>query len=218
MRVKQINPKFEEPNSSRFDPSFNCWVLYSRYGGYQGYLMGAVDELFIQTNVSDYHSKVEVVNTCLKHGYFGYGNFAISYLPQSNTSSLELMKGEEIPNQTICNRKNWSNTVMDKKWFHIPSLGRSIDLNLASDIIWNNKFIGSKNEELFTSVFLGTSVAASDGYGVCHNEIAIKSDKDRQELYACFPGIPIKLCLNNDVVAKVEDSKVLEPVDDPIGF
>jgi len=95
MRIKGMNPKFEEPNSNKFDPNFNCWLLYSRFGGYQGYLMEAIDELFTNTNVSDYHSKSEVIDACLKYGYFGYGNFTISYIPQSNTSSLKLMKGEE---------------------------------------------------------------------------------------------------------------------------
>jgi hypothetical protein len=95
MRIKQINPKFKEPNSNKFDPNFNCWLLYSRFGGYQGYLMEAIDELFINTNVSDHHSKSEVIDACLKYGYFGYANFTISYIPQSNISSLKLMKGEE---------------------------------------------------------------------------------------------------------------------------
>jgi len=71
MRIKPINPKFKEPNSNKFDPNFNCWLLYSRFGGYQGYLMEAIDDLSINTNVSDYNSKSEVIDACLKHGYFG---------------------------------------------------------------------------------------------------------------------------------------------------
>lgn len=95
MKFRTINPEFEEPSSNKFDPDFSCWVLSSRFGGCQDCLMGAIDELFINTNVSDYYSRSEVIDTCLKYGYFGYGNFSISYLPQNNTSSLTLMKGKE---------------------------------------------------------------------------------------------------------------------------
>ena len=94
MRGKKVTPNFEEPASSKFDPDFSCWVLSSRFGGSNGCLMNAIDELFEHTNASDYYSKSEVINTCLKFGYFGYGNLAIYYLPPSNTSSLNLMEGK----------------------------------------------------------------------------------------------------------------------------
>jgi hypothetical protein len=94
MRGKKVIPKFEEPASSKFDPDFSCWVLSSRFGGSHGCLMNAIDELFEHTNASDYYSKSQVIDACLKFGYFGYGNFAIYYLPQSNTSSLNLMEGK----------------------------------------------------------------------------------------------------------------------------
>ncbi len=95
MWIKRVLPKFEEPISSKFDPDFPCWQYFSRFGGGITYLMPAVDELFDHTNASDYYSKSQVIDACLKYGYFGYGNFAIAYIPQSNTSSLTLMKGEE---------------------------------------------------------------------------------------------------------------------------
>lgn len=95
MRIKLINPDFEEPTSDKFDPDFPCWVLYSRFGGYQGSLMDVIDELFDHSNASDYYSKSQVIDACLKYGYFSYGNFVIAYIAQSNTSSLMLMKGGE---------------------------------------------------------------------------------------------------------------------------
>lgn len=94
VRVKRIDPEFEEPTSDKFDPDFPCWVLISRFAGCQGCLMYVIDELFDHSNASDYYSKSQVIDACLKYGYFGYGNIAIAYTPQSNTSSLTLMKGE----------------------------------------------------------------------------------------------------------------------------
>lgn len=57
--------------------------------------MDAVDSLFDHSNASDYYSKSQVIDACLKYGYFSYGNFMIAYIAQSNTSSLTLMKGED---------------------------------------------------------------------------------------------------------------------------
>ena len=92
--IRHRKPKYAEPTSSKFDPNFECWVISSKHGGYHGCMMPCIDELYEQTNVADYYSKSEVIDACLKFGYFGYGNFAICYLPQTNKSSLDLMEGE----------------------------------------------------------------------------------------------------------------------------
>lgn len=93
--ARRILPKFEEPTSSKFDPDFPCWQHSTRFGGGIDYLMNAVDSLFDHTNASDYYSKFQVIDACLKYGYFSYGNFMIAYIAQSNTSSLMLMEKEE---------------------------------------------------------------------------------------------------------------------------
>ena len=54
--------------------------------------MDVVDSLFEYTKVSDYYSKLQVIDVCLKSGYFGYSSWAIYYLPQSGKSSLDLAK------------------------------------------------------------------------------------------------------------------------------
>lgn len=93
--IRNIMRKNPEPTSVKFDPDFNAWVMASRNGGgCEGRLMGVIAELFENSNVSEYYSKRQVFNACLEFGYFGYGNFAIYYIPQSNVSSLDLMKGE----------------------------------------------------------------------------------------------------------------------------
>ena len=91
--VRNIVSKNPEPSSDNFDPNADSWVMISRNGGgCHGYLMSLIDDLFENTNASDYYSKSQVLDTCLKFGYFGFGNFVICYIPQSNTSSLDLMK------------------------------------------------------------------------------------------------------------------------------
>lgn len=86
---------FPEPTSEKFDPDFPCWTLVTHQGGESGHLMDVVDSLFEYTKVSDYYSKLQVIDVCLKYGYFSYGNFLIAYIAQGNTSSLNLMKGAE---------------------------------------------------------------------------------------------------------------------------
>ena len=83
---------FPEPTSEKFDPDFSCWTLATHKGGETGHLMDVVESLFEYTKVSDYYSKLQVIDVCLKYGYFGYSNWAIYYLPQSNKSSLDLME------------------------------------------------------------------------------------------------------------------------------
>lgn len=89
-------PQYPKPTSCKFDPDANSWVIASRNetGNRPALLMQLINELFDYTNVSTYYTKRQVHNTCLEFGYFGFGNFAISYLPQSNTSSLDLIKGD----------------------------------------------------------------------------------------------------------------------------
>jgi hypothetical protein len=83
---------FPEPTSEKFDPDFSCWTLATHKGGETGHLMDVVESLFEYTKVSDYYSKLQVIDVCLKYGYFGYSNWAIYYLPQSNKCSLDLME------------------------------------------------------------------------------------------------------------------------------
>lgn len=83
---------FPEPTSEKFDPDFSCWTLATHKGGETGHLMDVVESLFEYTKVSDYYSKLQVIDVCLKYGYFGYSNWAIYYLPQSNKSSLDLIE------------------------------------------------------------------------------------------------------------------------------
>jgi len=54
--------------------------------------MDVIDSLFEYTNVSDYYSKLQVIDVCLKSGYFEYSNWTIYYLPQFNKSSLDLAR------------------------------------------------------------------------------------------------------------------------------
>jgi hypothetical protein len=83
---------FPEPTSEKFDPDFSCWTLATHKGGETGHLMDVIDSLFEYTKVSDYYSKLQVIDVCLKSGYFGYSNWTIYYLPQSNKSSLDLAR------------------------------------------------------------------------------------------------------------------------------
>jgi len=90
--IKVKRKTFPEPTSEKFDPDFECWSLSTYDAGQKGYLMTVIDALFEQTDVSDYYSKSQVIDACLKFGYFGYSNYAICYFPQTNKSSLDLAR------------------------------------------------------------------------------------------------------------------------------
>lgn len=89
--------RYPELTTNKFDDNAESWVIASRdeAGRFPAPLMHLINELFDYTNVSNYYSKRQVVNACLEFGYFGFGNFAICYLPQTNTSSLDLMKTDK---------------------------------------------------------------------------------------------------------------------------
>lgn len=93
MKGRRMLP-IAEPISEKFDPDFGCWTSMSNYGGESRCcMMDAIDSLFDHTDVPDYYSKSQVIDACLKFGYFGYSNFVICYFPQKNKSSLQLMEG-----------------------------------------------------------------------------------------------------------------------------
>ena len=97
---------------------------------------------------------------------------------------------------------------MVKDWFHIPSLGRTIDFNVISDIDWNDK---CHYDKLFrTLVYLGTSIAVGEEYGSERPHLSILDEEDRKALHAKFPGIPI-LLLFAEVIPEPES--VVEPED-----
>lgn len=83
---------------------------------------------------------------------------------------------------------------MSKDWLHLPSLGRTIDMNLVSDICWNEQSIYDKRFR--TLVYLGTSIGVGEEYGIERPHLSIFDDEDRKKLYAKFPGIPIDLLFN----------------------
>ena len=93
MKFKVVIPAFSEPVSEKFDPDCECWSVATHHVGQVGYLMTVIDVLFEHTDVSDYYSKSQIIDVCLKSGYFGYGNYAICYFPQTKKSSLQLMEG-----------------------------------------------------------------------------------------------------------------------------
>lgn len=91
-----MNTLHPEPDSNKFDADANSWAMASRNesGKRPIPLMPLINELFNHTNVSTNYTKRQVHTACLEFGYFGFGNFAIFYIPQVNVSSLDLMKGE----------------------------------------------------------------------------------------------------------------------------
>ena len=86
---------------------------------------------------------------------------------------------------------------MTKDWLHIPSLGRTIDFNLVSDIDWNKQF--EHDKRFRTVLFLGTSLSVDRDYGSVYNEISIFEEEDRKKVYAKFPGIAIELLFDEEL-------------------
>lgn len=80
---------------------------------------------------------------------------------------------------------------MDKDWFTLPSLDRTIDMNLVSNIQWNKRYNSGK--QFCSVIYLGTSIAVNDEIGVVRNELSIFAKEDREKLLAKFPSIPITL-------------------------
>jgi hypothetical protein len=112
---------------------------------------------------------------------------------------------------------------MNKDWLHLPSLGRTIDFNVVSDIQWNEKSVYDKRFR--TLVYLGTSIAIGEESGIERPHLSIFDDEDRKKLYAKFPGIPIDLLFNEAPLSsealfnKDEIGKGKEAPDtDPIPF
>lgn len=81
-----------------------------------------------------------------------------------------------------------------KDWLHLPSLGRTIDFSLVSDIVWNYQDRRDKTIGRFrTLVLLGTDLVDTPDVGITQNELFIWDKEDREKVYAKFPGIPIEL-------------------------
>lgn len=84
-----------KPNS--FDPSSENWMLiYGRGGMGETHLMDAVDFWFDPehySNISDRYTKAQVIDACMKFGYFSYDGWCIYYTTDKNQSSLDLMGG-----------------------------------------------------------------------------------------------------------------------------
>ena len=80
---------------------------------------------------------------------------------------------------------------MTKDWLHLPSLDRTIDLNVVSDIHWNKQ--GQHDKRFRTVIFLGTNLSVDRDYVNVYNEMSIFTEADRRRLYGKFPGIPIAL-------------------------
>lgn len=91
---------------------------------------------------------------------------------------------------------------MNKDWFHVQSLGRSIDLNVVSEIQWNEKDVHDKRFR--TIVYLGTSIGVAEEYGIERPCLWIFAENDRKKLYAKFPGNPIDLLFDK---LSIEDVK-----------
>ena len=94
---------------------------------------------------------------------------------------------------------------MNKDWLHFPSLGRTIDFNVVSDIDWNYQV--DYDKRFRTLAYLGTGIAAVDEYISERPHLSIFDKEDRKKLYAKFPGIPIDLLFDE---APIEE-KVVEP-------
>ncbi len=100
---------------------------------------------------------------------------------------------------------------MHRDWLHLPSVDRTIDLNVVSEILWNRE--DKYNKRVITVVYLGTSLVSVEGKIVC-NELPIYDQEDRETLYAKFPAIPIDLLVYDDLVNEDEDDLVNEDEDD----
>lgn len=80
---------------------------------------------------------------------------------------------------------------MNKDWLHIPSLGKSIDLDFVSEIQWNSQ--GKYDKRFRTVLYLSTSIGVSEEYTPEYNTVAIFAKEDQQALHAKFLGILIPL-------------------------
>ncbi|MEG4459233.1 hypothetical protein [Microcoleus sp. N9_A1] len=87
-------------------------------------------------------------------------------------------------------------------WFHIVSLGTTIDLNFVCAIQWNRK---QMRDGRCTELYLATGIA-TDEQGVVENDIwSISDDVDRQNLLKhLFPDddCPIRLQLKGAVIGQ----------------
>jgi hypothetical protein len=87
---------------------------------------------------------------------------------------------------------------MTKDWLHFPSLGRTIDFNVVSDICWNEQSIYDKRFR--TLVYLGTSIGIGEEYGIERPHLSILEKEDRKKLYSKFLGIPIELLFDEPLL------------------
>ncbi len=87
--------------------------------------------------------------------------------------------------------KHKARKSMTKDWLHLPSLGRTIDFNVISDIDWNDRL--EYNKRFRTLVYLGTSIGVGEEFGIERPHLSIFDEEDRKKVYAKFPGIPIDL-------------------------
>jgi hypothetical protein len=79
----------------KFDPSSDRWeYIWVSRGGQGGYLSELIELLFQHTKVSDRYSKAQVLDACVKCGYFGFGPNVIFYIPEEGESSLDYMGGQ----------------------------------------------------------------------------------------------------------------------------
>ena len=93
-----------------------------------------------------------------------------------------------------------------KNWFHIQELQKTIDLDLVSEIHWNEEDIYNENAtKLLTMVFLGTDGVYDKDMGrIQYTELSLSDDRDRKALYSVVFAseiancdVPFKLRLND---------------------